>query len=86
MRSLDFDKKGNFAFVAEGVVDGHFHPLWSCPLDGSGFESFWEVPFELGWNASDAGVFPVGVPGGVVFDVEANGEWFTGYDGGGGRE
>lgn len=66
-----------------GIDGGHFDFLWGGPLDGTGLEASGERPLEIGGDAGEAGVFPVGVVAAVVVDEEADGERLAWGDAGG---
>ena len=64
-------------------VAGHVDDFRGGPLDGVGGEAGGKGPRDVGRDADDAGVLPVGVVAFVVVDVEADGEWLGSLNGGG---
>ena len=73
----DLDDEEGVGFEAVGIDGGHFDFFGGGPLDGAGFEASGERPVEIGGDAGEAGVFPVGVVAAVVVDEEADGERFA---------
>ena len=82
-RRRDLDDEERVGFEAVGIDGGHLDLFGGGPLDGAGFEAFGERPLEIGGDAGEAGVFPVGVVASVVVDEEADGERFARGDAGG---
>lgn len=79
----DFDGEEGFAVVALGADVEHEDDFGCWPLDGVGFPAFGELPVDLGGDADDAGLFPVGVVFTRVVEVEGDFEGLAGLDVGG---
>lgn len=68
----DLSLEKDIAFVALGFEGEHQDAFGFGIFEVATFPSAWEVPFDAGRDADDAGLLPVGVEAGFVMDEDAD--------------